>query len=278
VNAHAIEIENLHVRVGQRTVLAIDALNTRDGTMTAVLGPNGSGKTTLLRAILGLQASCSGQIRVFGLQVRGASSSALRRLRRQTGYVPQLLSTRSETPLTVREVVVMGRTARAGLLRRLGQNDWRQVDVWLERLGLADLGGRPYSDLSGGEQRKTLIARAMVNEPRMLLLDETTANLDLASRERLVDLIASLQADLGLAVMLVCHELEALPAHCPWVAFLEAGKLFAQGPPREMFTDDRVRRLYGERLEAVSAGGRYAVLPRTPNTLWSKVSGLKSGS
>jgi iron complex transport system ATP-binding protein len=177
------------------------------------------------------------------------------------GYVPQLLAARCELPLTVREVVAIGRTARAGLFRSLAPADWRVVDHWLDRVGLAPLADRVFSRLSGGEQRKTMIARAMAQEPELLLLDEPTANLDLGWRERIVETIQQLHAQTGITVLLVCHEHEVLPPACRRVILLERGCLAAAGSPEEVFTTERIRQLYGSNLTVIHHAGRHAVVP-----------------
>lgn len=225
------------------------------------MGPNGAGKTTLLRACLGLATPTGGEVTVLGEDVRRLRGAALARLRRRIGYVPQLLPARSELPLTVREVVAIGRTARAGLFHPLCRADWQVVDQWIERLGLASLAGRAFGQISGGEQRKTIIARAMAQEPELLLLDEPTANLDLGWRERIVETIETLFAQTRITVVLVCHELEVLPPSCRQVVLLDRGRVVASGAPEAVFTTERVSRLYGASLSAVHHEGRHAVVP-----------------
>ncbi len=175
--------------------------------------------------------------------------------------MPQLLPARSELPLTVREVVAIGRTARAGLFHPLSRDDWQTVDRWIERLGLASLGDRAFSQISGGEQCKTIIARAMEQEPELLLLDEPTANLDLGWRECIVETVEMLYAQTRISVVLVCHELEVLPPACRQVVLLDTGRVAATGSPETVFTTDRVTRLYGATLRPVHQGGRHAVVP-----------------
>lgn len=210
----AIEIRGLEVRAGHRCLLEVDHTRADTGTITALMGPNGAGKTTLLRVCLGLTAPSRGRVGVLGEAVPGLRGAALAAFRRRLGYVPQLLAARCELPLTVREVVAIGRTARAGLFRSLAPADWRVVDDWLDRVGLAPLADRVFSRISGGEQRKTMIARAMAQEPELLLLDEPTANLDLGWRERIVETIQQLHAQTGITVLLVCHELEGRRFAC----------------------------------------------------------------
>jgi ABC-type cobalamin/Fe3+-siderophores transport system ATPase subunit len=257
----AIELSRLAVQAGRRCLLEVSHLCADAGSVLALMGPNGAGKTTLLRACLGLVTPLRGEIRVLGERVPSLRGAALARFRSRIGYVPQLLPSRSEVPLSVREVVAIGRTARAGLCRSLSRGDWQCVDQWIERLGLAVLSNRPFGELSGGEQRKTLIARAMAQDPELLLLDEPTANLDLGWRERLVETVQSLHHQTHISVVLVCHELEVLPAACRQVVLLEAGRVSAAGLPDAVFTTERVSQLYGADLRVVHRGGRHAVMP-----------------
>jgi iron complex transport system ATP-binding protein len=163
--------------------------------------------------------------------------------------------------MTVREVVAIGRTGIVGLFRRLTQHDWQIVDHWLNTLGLADLSQRAYSSLSGGEQRKTLIAKAMVQQPEILVLDEPTANLDLFWREQIVAVLQGLHEDSGLTVLLVCHELEVIPSCSGRLLVLQEGVVIADGPPEEVLTSRLVETLYGSRLKLLSVEGRYAAVP-----------------
>ncbi len=253
-----IQIDNLHVRAGGRTILSVEHLDVFAGEVVTILGPNGAGKSTLLKCCLGFQRGVAGEVRLLGQCVRRAGLS---RLRRRVGYVPQILAAHSEMPLTLREVVAIGRCGIAGLGRPLGRDDWRIVDEWIDRLGLRGLTGSAYSDLSGGEQRKALIARAMVQQPEMLILDEPTANLDLFWREQIVAVMEELYRQMHMTVVLVCHELEVIPPCCRRVVLLEAGRITADGTPEEVLTNERIASLYGSSLVVVHETGRHAVIP-----------------
>jgi ABC-type cobalamin/Fe3+-siderophores transport system ATPase subunit len=257
----ALEIRQMAIHAGRRCLLEVENVRAEHGSVLALMGPNGAGKTTLLRACLGLAPVARGDLTVLGLQVAGAGGRDLAGLRRRIGYVPQLLPARGELPLTVREVVAIGRTARAGLFHPLTRHDWQAVDQWIEHLGLGAVANRAFSRISGGEQRKTIIARAMAQEPELLLLDEPTANLDLGWRERIVETVENLYARMRLSVVLVCHELEVLPPSCRQVVLLQAGRVTADGPPEVVFSTERVRELYGAGLRVVHQGGRHAVIP-----------------
>jgi len=256
-----IEVRSLAVRVGGRNILQVEHLVIDRGEVVVVLGPNGAGKSTLLKCLLGFSRPTSGEIHVLGHSLAPRARTSLSQLRRRVGYVPQVLAAHSETPLTVREVVAIGRTGIAGLFHPLTRNDWEIIDTWLERLGLSALSRRAYASLSGGEQRKTLIAKAMVQEPELLLLDEPTANLDLFWREQIVATLEQLYAETGLSILLVCHELEVIPQCSRRLLVLRNGQVIADGRPQDVLTRSLIEDLYGSRLTLVEAEGRYAAVP-----------------
>lgn len=256
-----LELRGMHVRIRGREVLAVEEFQLAPGEWLGLMGPNGAGKTSLLQVCLGWLRPVAGTVRVLGEDLGGRRGAALAAVRRRLGYLPQLLPARSELPLTVREVVAIGRTARVGLGRRLSHADSAVVDHWLDRFGLGALAGRAFHELSGGEQRKVMLARVMAQEPELLLLDEPAANLDLGWREQLVAELDRLHRQTGLAAVLVCHEPEVLPLACRRVVWLEAGRVTASGPPEVVLNTKRVQRLYGPGLRVLHVEGRHAVVP-----------------
>ena len=256
-----VEIRRLVVHRGGQNILNVEDLTLQGGQVTVVLGPNGAGKSTLLQCLLGMVRPTSGEVAVLGDRIAPRRAVSLSRLRCRLGYVPQVLAAHSETPLCVREVVAIGRTGIAGLFRPLTRNDWYIVDSSINQFGLADLAHRAYASLSGGEQRKTLIAKAMVQQPDVLLLDEPTANLDLFWREQIVATLESLHADARLTIILVCHELEVIPTCCARLMMLQEGRIVADGRPEHVLTPGRVESLYGPRLRLIGQHGRYAAVP-----------------
>jgi iron complex transport system ATP-binding protein len=261
MNEMPILAEHLCLTAGGRPILNVRALQVARGEALAVLGRNGAGKTTLLRACLGLHRPAAGRLRVRGAVVWQLGWLERQRLRRLIGYVPQATAAGSDVPLTMREVVAMGPTSRAGLLGPLRRQDWRTVDGWLERMGLAGLANQRFGEASGGEQRKALLARAMAQQPEMLLLDEPTAWLDLGWREQIVRLMQELHEQMRMTIMLVCHELEVLPPCCRRVILLAHGTVAACGPPQEVLTDAAVSAFYGDRFRVSRAAGRHAAIP-----------------
>ncbi|MCK4340588.1 MAG: ABC transporter ATP-binding protein [Phycisphaerae bacterium] len=261
MTAPDVIIEQLHVAAAGRTILSIDHLAIERGEVLAVLGPNGAGKTTLLKTCLGLRRPTSGRVTILEQPVTQLGSAALTRLRRHIGYIPQELAAHSQMPLTLREVVAIGRTGIAGLLRPLRHEDWEIIDEGIARLGLEPLRDEPYAHLSGGEQRKTLIARAMVQQPQILMLDEPTAHLDLGWREHIVSTLDQLYEQARPTLILVCHELEVLPACCRRIVLLQDGRVLDQGTPEEVLTPERVAELYGPGLRVLHESNRHAVIP-----------------
>lgn len=257
----AIEVKDLHLAFGHRTILRIPEMAVARGEALGILGRNGTGKTTLLRACLGSHRPAAGQLHVLGQDTWRLRWWERLRLQRRIGYVPQALAGGSEVPLTIREVVAMGRTALAGLLRPLRREDWQIVDTWLERLGLAKLADQRFREVSGGEQRKTVLARAMAQQPEILLLDEPTAYLDLGWREQIVRLLQDLYTNSDMTIVLVCHELEVLPPCCRRVVLLASGTTMVSGCPEDVLTDATASAFYGGCFRVRHEGGRHAVLP-----------------
>jgi len=262
VTALAIEIRGLQVRRERRTILSVDQLQVPSGAVLVILGPNGAGKSTLLHCLTGAVRPPPGSVRILGQDVGRLSTMALTELRRRVAHLAQVLAAGSEMPLLVREVVAIGRTGRAGLARPLTRHDWSLVDSWIERLGLQRVAGQSYSALSGGEQRKALLAMAMVQEPEILLLDEPTANLDAYWREQMVATLETLHRTQQLTILLVCHDLEAIPAATRHVLVLRDGRVVAHGPCREVLTQDCIENLYGRGLSVLQHGSRYVLVPQ----------------
>ncbi len=261
MSSPVIAVTDLEVVADRRRILNIRKLHIASSEVIAVLGPNGAGKSTLLRVLLGWRSANHGVVRVLGEDVLRARGLARARLRRRVGYVPQETVVDHASPLTVREVVAIGRTGTAGLFRPLRTRDWNLVDTWLARMELLDLKNARYAELSGGERRKVLLARVMVQEPQLLLLDEPTAFLDLAWRERIVTTLDDLYRQTGVTTLLVCHELEVLPPSCRRVVLLRGGECCRDGTPEEALTDESIEDLYGSRMQVWHGNQRHALLP-----------------
>ena len=205
------------------------------GEAIALIGPNGSGKSTLLKGILGLIQRTAGSVEVLGHVSAPAGS---------VGYVPQTDELDPEFPVSLEQVVMMGRYRQLGWLRLPGRGDRRAVAAALDTVGLAHLAKTRFGELSGGQQQRGLLARAVAAGPRLLLLDEPFNGLDQQNRDALVDTVARLKAD-GVAVLVSTHDLELARAVCESVLLLN-GRQVAFGPRDKVLTLDNVQRTFHE--------------------------------
>lgn len=206
------------------------SLRIKQGEFVTLIGPNGVGKTTLLETINGLLERTAGKVRVFGEEI-GKNGH---RIRQRVGYIPQEIAFNELTPFLVKDVVLMGRFGQIGLARRPAAADYRAVERALELVGIEDLARRPIGKLSGGQQQKAMLARALAKEPELLLLDEPFSNLDFVAREEISSIIARLHGELHLTTLIVLHDLNSLPPCCQRVILMQAGKIFRDGPPDEI--------------------------------------------
>ena len=256
MNDTEIRLTDVTVHRGGRNILDVPGLIVPGRAFLGVVGPNGAGKTTLLAVCSGLLRADRGEVTVLGRALGMLSSRRRTDLRRRIAWVPQRTEYNAALPLTVREVVALGRVGPRGLLRRLTDEDAARVETWLDRLGLASLAGRTFRSLSGGEQQKALIARAMTQEPRILLLDEPGAGLDMDWKERVVDLLETLHADEPITVVMVTHDTGMLPRCTSQVALLRDGRLLTTGACDEVLTPTHLARVYGCAIEVVLRRGR----------------------
>ncbi len=257
----AVEMRELTVRHRRTVILDQVSLALPQGAFLAVLGPNGAGKTTLLNVIPAL-APFSGYLKVLDAEVSRLSPFARGRLRRRIGYVPQLHSRgASVMPLSVREVVEMGRAGVRGAGRALTPEDRRLCDDAMRQVELDRIADRAFGVLSGGEQRKVHLARALAQQPELLLLDEPAGHLDFRWQEAITQLVGRLWRTLGLTVMMVTHDPRHLPAGITHAAILSGGRLIRMGTLAEAMDAALLSELYGLPLRILETDGRYVVLP-----------------
>jgi zinc transport system ATP-binding protein len=198
-----VRLRDVSIGYAEGPVLCGVDLTLRDGEVLAVLGANGSGKTTLVRGLLGLAAVLHGDVELLGRPVRG------RKDRARVGYVPQGYTVTGALPATVREVVSSGRLPRLGWLGRMGPADRATVQESIDAVSLTALADTDLGRLSGGQQRRALIARALAADPAVLVLDEPTAGIDRAGQAALATTLAAL-ARRGVPMIIVTHEVDAL--------------------------------------------------------------------
>jgi zinc transport system ATP-binding protein len=211
---------------GQPVLRDVD-LGIEAGELVAVAGPNGGGKTTLVRLMLGLERPSSGTIELFGVPLRPGKGD------RRIGYLPQRAESALSAPITVRELVEAGRAAATGVLRPLDESDRQSVAAALVRVGLEGHADRALGNLSGGQRQRAFIAKALVAEPELLILDEPSAGVDPDAQEALAALIHALSSELGVTVVYVSHEFGAIEPHVRRLLIVRGGIAF-DGPPQRL--------------------------------------------
>jgi iron complex transport system ATP-binding protein len=236
----AVLVKHLRVAYGRQPVLRDLSLEVPAGAFFIIIGPNSSGKTTLLRSIAGAVKPQKGQVEVWGTTVDRFSKRALARL---VAVVPQRIP--SDIPFTVQEVVLMGRSPHVGWLGLEKQKDLELAAEAMAITDVAHLAKRPLPQLSGGELQRVIIARAICQQPRLLLLDEPTAALDPAHQVNLMDLLGQLQRELGLTVVMVSHDLNLAAMYGQQLLLLKEGEAVQVGRPAEVLTHEQLERAYG---------------------------------
>lgn len=237
-NSAVLSIQDLWAGYDGDAALESISFEVEAGLLVGVAGPNGSGKSTLLKTILGLMRPWRGRIELFGQPVNGS--------RNRVGYAPQSEIVDWDFPVTVRDVVMMGRYGRLGLLRRPGAADRDAVASALAEVRLDELAGRQISELSGGQQRRMLIARALAQEADLLLLDEPMVGLDATNQHELLDLFERLRSG-GKTLLVATHDLSCVAA-CFDLTLLLNKRLIAFGPPGEIFTPELLNEAFAEDL------------------------------
>ncbi len=229
MEARAVALEDVTAVYEGERIPALHgiSLSVERGRIVAIVGPNGAGKTTLLEVINGLLPITTGMIRVLGERVTPGSH----RLRQRIAYLPQDLFFEPATPFLARDVVLMGRFGKLGLFRLPGKVDREAVEEAMAAVGVAEFARRPIGRLSGGQQRKVLLARVIARRPELLLLDEPLANLDPASKEELSHLILRIHSALGLTTLFVSHEPGPLLDSADRIVTIEAGRIASELNP-----------------------------------------------
>jgi iron complex transport system ATP-binding protein len=246
-----IEARDIQFAYRGRRVLNGATLALAPGELVCLLGANGAGKSTLLKILLGLLKPLAGKV---SLDATALGDIDRRSLARRVAYVPQVHT--APFPYTVREVVTMGRLPATGLLRAAGAADHRAVNQALDHLAIGHLAERPYTEVSGGERQMALIARALAQDARLLVMDEPLAGLDYGHQVRLLARLESL-AEEGYGVLMTTHDPDQPLSGCQRVAMLIDGRIAADGAPAEVLTPAAIHQLYGVRVDLLrAANGR----------------------
>jgi zinc/manganese transport system ATP-binding protein len=246
-----LSVENLGVVLGGRRVLDRVSFTIRPGEFTGLIGANGAGKTTLLRVVLGLQLAAEGSVLVEGRPLKGRG--------RSIGYVPQRAVLDADLPLRARDLITLGVDGNRFGIRMPSAARDRVVDEMVSAVGAQRFADSRVGTLSGGETQRVLIAHALAARPRLLLLDEPLANLDLRAGLEIVSLLRRISEEQRVAVLISAHELNALLPAMDRVVYLARGRA-ATGSSDEVIRADVLSGLYGHKVDVVRARGRIVVL------------------
>ena len=248
-----LEIKDLHFRYSRRSPLVLNGvdLELREGEIGILLGKNGSGKTTLFRTVIGIQKPESGSLRFDGTDLLKLS----RRQRSEiTAYVPQRIQFGA---MTVYDTVLMGRVSRFGL--KPGMDDAAAVQRILEDMRITDFAARNVEELSGGEQQKVAIARALAQEPRLLVFDEPTGNLDLANEQLILSEARRLAAEQKISILISLHDLNQALELGDRFFFMKDGRIRYAGGP-EIVTENIIREIFGAEVRMIEADGSKIII------------------
>jgi ABC-type Mn2+/Zn2+ transport system ATPase subunit len=234
-----------HASFGFPGVIALKdiSLSINAGEFVGVIGPNGSGKTTLCRAVLGLMAPVEGHLHIFDC----ACDELRCHHRAKIGYLPQKGVVDRNFPVTVLETVMMGRYGALGLFKRPRQNDQEIAIESLTHVGMERHKDTALGHLSGGQQQRVFIARALAQQPKVLLLDEPTTGLDITAQHNVIELVEHLHDELGLTVLLITHDINMIRSRVNRLVLLKT-RLYAAGPPADVLKPEILSEVYGKDL------------------------------
>ncbi|HDR16841.1 MAG TPA: ABC transporter ATP-binding protein [Desulfobacteraceae bacterium] len=225
---------------GAENVLEDVSFSIEAGSFFIIIGPNGSGKTTLMKMLDDIEHPKSGVVKVFG---RPAGSFKRTELARQIAFVPQKMPV--DFPFTVMQVVLMGRAPHLGLLGIEGQKDIEAAHSAMAFTGVENLADRRINQLSSGEQQRVFIARAVCQNPKIILLDEPTASLDPAHQVKVMDIMEEFKQRHGVTVVMVSHDLNLAALYGDRLLLLKDGRIAAEGPPAAVLTFETLEKTYG---------------------------------
>jgi zinc/manganese transport system ATP-binding protein len=251
-----LRLDGITVRLGGREVLHDVSFTIAPGEFTGLIGPNGAGKTTILRVILGLLPPSAGTVTVAGGPIGGH-----RHHRGQSviGYVPQKLLIEPDMPLRVRDVVALGIDGNRLGVPFPSRARRELVDQTLRSVGADGYADARVGELSGGEQQRVMIAHALISQPRLLLLDEPLANLDIRSAQGIVAVLAKLARDQQIAVLISAHDMNPLAPVMDRIVYVAAGRA-AVGSADEVLRTDVLSRLYGQHVDVLHVHGRVVIV------------------
>jgi len=216
------------------------SLKIEKNDFIAIIGPNGAGKTTLLETINGILPSTGGNGLVFGKQIKKQKIS----IRKDTGYVIQNFEIDPRAPFLCKDIVMSGRSGKIGLFRFPSKKDWEIVWKSMGLVGMIDYANRPIGKLSGGEFQKILLARALAQEPSLLLLDEPFSNLDFSARNQIEILLNRIHDIKDTTIVMVSHDLTFLPERCNRIIVMDKGEIVLDDTKNNVLASDLVKKLF----------------------------------
>lgn len=238
-----LDVSHITVRYNGRVALENATFHLHKAERVAIVGPNGAGKSTLLKVVAGVLSPTSGEVKIFGSRPLGHVC---------IGYIPQRSQVDWNFPVTVADVVMMGRSAKLGPLNFPHKRDWEHVHHALETVDLANLSTRQIGQLSGGQQQRMFIARALAQEAELMLMDEPLTGLDTPSQESILELMDRLKQE-RVTVMVATHDLDQAASHFDRIMLLNH-RIVAFGEPKIVMQTENLLRAYGGRLRSTDDG------------------------
>ncbi len=252
-----LKVEKLTVRLGSRDVLKDMTFEVREGEVVALLGPNGSGKSTMLRTIFGLLRPLKGVVMLDGREIERIEESA-----RNLGYLPQETP---ETNLKVIDIVLLGRTPYMGTLKKPTAKDVEISLRALKEVGLEGFENRPFSELSGGEKQKVMLARVFAQQPRIMLLDEPTSHLDISAQIEIMEIVKR-KVEEGCAAIIAIHDINLASSFSTRILMVKDGKIAYAGEPVEVITEESIRDVFGAEVSVKRYGKAVYIVPKLKAT------------
>jgi len=240
-----ITLENLTIGYTKPIVTSL-SVHLSEGEFWVIAGPNGTGKSTLIKTILGIIPPLSGRILIHGKDCTKSCDE-----RRFLSYVPQMESYSHSFPATALDVVLSGLFPRLKRFERIKKEDVERALRWMEELHLKEVADRPFSKLSGGQQRKVLIARALISDPHYIFLDEPTTGVDLRSSRKILELLDKLHKEKGFGICMVTHDLNCVWNYVDKIILLGYGGKYFIGKKEEVLNEDLLTQIYGVRVKVI---------------------------
>jgi iron complex transport system ATP-binding protein len=256
----AIRIDGLVVELGDRRILDGIDLDVADSSWVSIVGPNGAGKTTLVRTVAGLVKPHAGRVEVDGVPTHALRARARARLLALVPQAPVI-----PVGVSVLDYALLGRTPHVSYFGRETAADVAECHTMLERLGVAELAGRPVETLSGGERQRVVLARALLQSAPIVLLDEPTTALDIGHQQDVLELVDHLRRERGIGVITTLHDLTLASRYADRLLLLVDGRTEAEGTATEVLTDEHLSRFYGAQVTVLCVDDGIVIVPRRPS-------------